>query len=76
MQVTAIKEIINIEKSTTNLVLARDQQIRRKTWKHNNRWNEQGSNLHVDAALIALLRQELSASIKADAPGTVTFMLA
>ena len=42
MQVTAKKEIISIEMSTTNLDLARDRQIRRKTWKHYNRWNEQG----------------------------------
>ena len=31
MQVTAYKEIISIEMSTTNLDLARDRQIRRKT---------------------------------------------
>ena len=58
MQVTANKEIISIEKSTTNLDLARDRQIRRKTWKHKIRWNEQGSNLHLDAAPIALPRQD------------------
>ena len=37
MQVTANKEIISLENSTTNLHLARDKQIRRKTWKHENR---------------------------------------
>ena len=37
--------IINIEKSTTDLDLARDRQRRRKT-ENNNRWKEQGSNLH------------------------------
>ena len=61
MQVTANKEIISIEMSTTNLDLARDRQIRRKTWKHYiiyNRWNEQGSNLHLEAAPIALPRQD------------------
>ena len=58
MQVTANKEIISIEMFTTNLDLARDRQIRRKTWKHYNRWNEQGSNLHLDAAPIALPRQD------------------
>ena len=84
MQVTANKEIISIEKSTTNLDLARDRQIRRKTWKHNNRWNEQGSNLHLNAAPIALpcrdktrhLTTELSASTNIDSLGTMTFMLA
>ena len=58
MQVTANKEIISIEMSTTNLDLARDRQIRRKTWKHYNRWNEQGSNLRLDAAPVALPRQD------------------
>ena len=58
MQVIANKEIIIIEMSNTNLDLARDWRIKRKTWKHYNRWNEQGSNLHLDAALIALPRQE------------------
>ena len=58
MRVTANKEIISIEISTTNLDLARDRQIRRKTWTHYNRWNEQGSNLHLDAAPISLPRQE------------------
>ena len=58
MQVTANKEIISIEMSTTNLDLARDRQIRRKTWKHYNRWNEQGSNLRLDAAPVALPRQK------------------
>ena len=58
MQVTAKKEIISIEMSTTNLDLARDRQIRRKTWKHYNRWNEQGSNLRLDAAPVALPRQD------------------
>ena len=57
MQVTANKEIISIEMSTTNLDLARDRQIRRKTWKHYNRWNEQGSNLRLDAAPVALPRK-------------------
>ena len=44
--------------STTNLDLTRDRQIRRKTRKHKNRWNEQGSNQHLDAAPIALPRQD------------------
>ena len=34
MQVTENNEISSIEKSTTNLDLAPDRQIRRKTWKH------------------------------------------
>ena len=57
MQVTENNEISSIEMSTTNLDLARDRQIRRETWKH-NRWNEQGSNLHLDAAPFALPRQK------------------
>ena len=58
MHVTEKNEISSKEKSTTNLHLARDRQIRRKTWKHYNRWNEQGSNLRLDAAPIALPRQD------------------
>ena len=50
MHVTENNEISSKEKSTTNLDLARDRQIRRKTCKHYNRWNEQGSNLRLDAA--------------------------
>ena len=58
MHVTENNEISSKEKSTTNLDLSRDRQIRRKTWKHYNRWNEQGSNLRLDAAPIALPRQD------------------
>ena len=58
VHVTENNEISNKEKSTTNLDLARDRQKRRKTWKHYNRWNEQGSNLRLDAAPIALPRQD------------------
>ncbi|WP_395167751.1 hypothetical protein [Francisella salimarina] len=54
MHVTENNEMSSIEKSTTNLDLARDRQMRRKTFKHYNRWNEQGSNLRLDAAPIAL----------------------
>ena len=58
MDVTENNEMSSVEKSTTNLDLARDRQIRRKTCKHYNRWNEQGSNLRLDAAPIALPRQD------------------
>ena len=51
-------EINSIEQSTTKLDLAGNRQRRRKTRKHNNRWNEKGSNLHLDAAPIALPRQD------------------
>ena len=57
MHVTENNEKSSKEKSTTNLDLPRDQHIRRKTWKQYNRWNEQGSNLRLDAAPIALPRQ-------------------
>ena len=65
-----------VEKSTTNLDLVRDGQIKRKTRKHYNRWNEQG------LTPIALLRQDqalftkLFAPRKIEASPTVTFMLA
>ena len=62
MHVTENNEISSKEKSTTNLDLARDRQIRRKTCKHYNRWNEQGSNLRLDAAPIALPRLQQSDS--------------
>ena len=78
MQVTANKEIISIEMSTTNLDLARDRQIRRRE-------NIIADGMNRDRTCTSMrhpspcrdksrhLTTELSTSTKKiDAPGTVT----
>ena len=83
MQVTANKEIISIEMSTTNLDLARDRQIRRKTWKHYtdgmNRDRTCASMRHPSPYRDNKSRHlttEYPHLQKIDASETVTFMLA